>query len=59
MTCWVESSLSSHLLPKFGEIVPCESEDKTFLNCRVTTQLKCQVTVWGDFPRPKSLPCYV
>ena len=35
---------------------PCQSEDKIFLLCHVTTQLKCHVTLWVDFPHPKPPP---
>ena len=56
MTCWVGSSHSSRYPAKFVDPVPCESEDKIFLICQVTTQLKCHVTLWVVFPHPKSLP---
>ena len=54
MTCWMGSSHSSHHRAKF---VSCESEDKIFLTCHVTTQLRCHATMWVDFPHPKSPPC--
>ena len=54
MTCWMGSSHPSHYPAKFVDLVPCESEDKIFLTCYVTTQLKCPVTMWVDFSRPKS-----
>ena len=57
MTCWVGSSNSSHHPAKFVDLVPCESEDKIFLTCHVTTQLKCHVTLRVDFSHPKSPPC--
>ena len=57
MTCWVGSSHSSHDPAKFVDLVPCESEDKMFLICHVTTQLKCHVTSRVDFPHHKSPPC--
>ena len=44
MTCWVGFSHSSHHPAKFVDLVPCEREDKIFLICYVTTQLKCHVT---------------
>ena len=50
MTCWVESS-------KSVDLVPCKSEDKIFLICHVTTQLKCHMTLWVYFSHPKSSPC--
>ena len=56
MVCWVGSSHSIHYLAKFVELVPCESEDKIFLTCHVTTQLKCHVTLRVDYPHPKSPP---
>ena len=56
MTCWVRSSHSSHHPANFVDHVPCESEDKIFLICQVTTQLKCHVTLWVDFPHTKSSP---
>ena len=34
-------------------------KDKIFLICHVTTQLKCHVTLWKDFPHPNSNPCWV
>ena len=40
MTCWVVSSHSSHHPARFVGLVPCEREDKIFLICYVTTQLK-------------------
>ena len=46
MTCWVGSSHSSLHPAKFVDLVPCESEDKIFLICHVTTQLRCHVTLW-------------
>ena len=54
MTCWMGSSHPSHYPAKFVDLVPCESEDKIFLTCYVTTQLKCPVTMQVDFSRPKS-----
>ena len=57
MTCWVGSSHSSHHPAKFVDLGPCESEDKIFLTCRVTTQLMCHVTSWVHFPHPKSPLC--
>ena len=57
MTCWVGSSHSSHHTAKFVDLVPCESESKIFLTCHVTTQLKCHVASWVNFPHPKSPPC--
>ena len=56
MTCWVSSFHSSHHSAKFVDLVCCESEGKTFLTCHVTTQLKWHVTLWVDFPHPKSPP---
>ena len=49
MTCWVGSYHSSHHPAKFADLVLCESEDKIFLTCLVTTQLKCHVTLWDDY----------
>ena len=57
MTCWVGFSRSSHHTAKFVDLAPCESENKIFLNCHVTTQLKCHVASWVNFPHPKSPPC--
>ena len=57
MTCLVGSSHSSHHPAKFMDLVPCESEDKIFLICHVTTQSKCYVTLQVDFSHPKSPPC--
>ena len=57
MTCWVGSSNSSHHPAKFVDLVPCESEDKIFLTCHVTTQLKCHVASRVNFPHPKSPHC--
>ena len=59
MTCWVGASHSSHHLAKFVDLVPCESEDKIFLTCHLTTQLKCRVTLWVDIPHPKLPSCSV
>ena len=50
-------SHSSHHPAEFVDLVPSESEDKIFLTCQVSTQLKCQVTLWVDFFHPKSPPC--
>ena len=58
MTCWVGSSPhSTHHPAKFVDLVPFESEDKIFLTCHVTIQLKCHVTLWVDFSHSKSPPC--
>ena len=57
MTCCVGSSHSSHHPAKFVDLAPCESEEKIFLTCHVTTQLKCHVTLWVHFTQPKSPPC--
>ena len=37
MTCWMGSSHPSRYPAKFVDLVPCESEDKIFLACYVTT----------------------
>ena len=59
MKCWVESSYSSHLPAKFVNFVHCEREDKVFLICHVTMQLRCQVSLWVVLPYLKLLPYYV
>ena len=57
MICWVGSSHSSHHPAKFVDLVPSESEEKIFLTCHVTTQLKCHVILPVNFPHPKTSPC--
>ena len=59
MTCWVRYfPHSSHHPAKFMNLVSCESEKKKkILAYHVTKQLKCHVTLWVDFPHPKSPPC--
>ena len=52
MVRWV-----GHHPAKFLDLVPCESQGKIFLIYHVTTQLKCHVTFWIDFPYPKSPLC--
>ena len=59
MTCCVGSSHSSYHPAKFVGLACCESEDKAFLICHVTTQLNCHVTLWVGFSHPESPPCYV
>ena len=54
MTCWMGSSDSSHHPAKFADLVSCESEGKIFLICHVNTQFKCRMTLWVEFPHPKS-----
>ena len=59
MTCWLGSSPHSSQHPaKLVNLVPCESEDKIFLTCHVTTQLKCHVTFRMDFPHLTSSPYF-
>ena len=49
MTCWVGSSGSSQHPAKFIDLVTCENQDKIFLICNVTAQLKYHVTCeWGS-----------
>ena len=57
MICWVRSSHSSHHHAKFMDIASCESEDKIFLICHVTAELKCHVAFQVGSPQPKSPLC--
>ena len=55
MTCWVGSSHSSYHPAKFVDLTPCESKDKIFLICHVTTWsiLEKSYTKWGGETIPK------
>ena len=44
---------------KFEGLASCDSENKMFLICHVTTQSKYHVTLWVGSPHPKSVPCLV
>ena len=57
MTCSVGSSHSTHHPAKFVDLEPCEIEDKIYLISHVTPQLKRYVTLWVEFPHPKSPFC--
>ena len=57
--CWWGTFVQSHHPAKFGIHWPCESGDKIFLICHMTTQLKCHMTLWVGSPCSKSPPCKV
>ena len=40
---------------KFVGLASCDSENKIFLICHVTTKSKCYVTLWMGSPYPKTL----
>ena len=57
MTCWVGSSYFSYHPTNFVGLVPCESKDKIFFICHVTTSLMFQVILWVGSLHPKSPSC--
>ena len=52
-------SYSTHHPAKVVGLASCESEDEIFFICHVTTQSKCQGTLWVGSLHPESPPCYV